>query len=174
MGRILLLGLVEDVDGPSGLVRDVRNVEPTRLLLANLLNLHEVLFRELDLLEVLLNARRGDRLGDDAVSADLCPGENDLCGGSAVGLGDGLDGVVLDEQGNVEHVVAECLIVLACLCGFVWLLAAHRVLGDVNVLLLAVCDELGLEEAWVALNLVGSGSDTGTVDECLEVLLGVV
>ena len=51
---------------------------------------------------------------------------------------------------------------------------AYGVLGDVDVLLLAVLDELWLEETGVALDLVGSGSDAGAVDDGLEVLLGVV
>jgi hypothetical protein len=44
----------------------------------------------------------------------------------------------------------------------------------VNVLLLAVLDQLGLEQTWVTLNLVGSGCNASAVDECLQVLLGVV
>jgi hypothetical protein len=40
----------------------------------------------------------------------------------------------------------------------------------VNVLLLAVLDQLGLEQTWVTLNLVGSGCNASAVDECL--LLG--
>lgn len=95
--RLLLLGLIEDVDGPTGLVGNVGNVEATGLLLANFLDLLKVFFGELNLLEVLLDARCGDRLGDDAVSAHLRPGKDDLCGSGAVGLGDFLDGVVLDE-----------------------------------------------------------------------------
>ena len=43
-----------------------------------------------------------------------------------------------------------------------------------NVLLLAVLDEFWLEETWVALDLVGSGCHTSTVNQSLEVLLGVV
>jgi hypothetical protein len=45
---------------------------------------------------------------------------------------------------------------------------AYRVGGNVNVLLLAVSDELRLDEERVTLDLVGSGSDTGTLDEGLE------
>lgn len=51
---------------------------------------------------------------------------------------------------------------------------AYGVLGDVNVLLLAVLDELWLEETGVALDLVGSGGDASAIDDGLEVLLGVV
>lgn len=43
-----------------------------------------------------------------------------------------------------------------------------------NVLLLAVLDEFWLEETWVTFDLVGSGCHTGTVNQSLEVLLGVV
>jgi hypothetical protein len=51
---------------------------------------------------------------------------------------------------------------------------AYGVFGDVDVLLLAVLDKLWLEETGVTLDLVGSGGDTGAVDEGLEVFLGVV
>jgi hypothetical protein len=95
--RLLLLGLVEDVDGPSGLVGDVGNVEATRLLFTNSLNLLEILVRELNLFEVLLDARCSDRLGDHTVSTNLSPCKNDLRGSSTVSLGNFLDGVVLDE-----------------------------------------------------------------------------
>jgi hypothetical protein len=50
----------------------------------------------------------------------------------------------------------------------------YRVCSDVNVLLCAELNKLWLEKAGMALNLVGGGGDTGTVDERLEVLLGVV
>jgi hypothetical protein len=154
---ILLLGLAEDVDGPSGLVGGVRDVVATTLVSANLLNLLKVLLGQLDLLEVVADAGCGDGLGDDRVATDLCPGEDDLCGGSVETLGDLLDDLVLDEEGFANHVVAE-----------------GRVLGDVNTLLAAPLDEVGLEETGVALDLVGGGGDTGAVDEGLEVLLGVV
>lgn len=107
--RVLLLGLVEDVDRPPGLVGNVRDVEAARLLLADALDLLEVLLGQLDLLEVLLDARCGDRLGDDGVAADLGPGKDDLGGGRLVGGCDLLNGVVLDEQRQAEHVVAEGL-----------------------------------------------------------------
>jgi len=53
VGRLLLLRLVEDVNRPSRLVGSVRDVEAARLVLANLLDLLEVLLGELDLLEVV-------------------------------------------------------------------------------------------------------------------------
>jgi len=106
---VLLLGLIEDVDRPPGLVGNVGNVKALGLLLANLLNLLKVLFRQLNLLEVLLDARRSHRLGDDGVATDLGPGEDDLCGGGADAAGDFLDGVVLDEEGEAKHVVSERL-----------------------------------------------------------------
>lgn len=52
--------------------------------------------------------------------------------------------------------------------------ATYRVFGDVNVLLLAVLDQLWLEEARVALDLVGSRHNARAVNQGLEVLLGVV
>jgi hypothetical protein len=109
VGRLLLLRLAEYVDRPPGLVGSVRNVEAARLVLANLLDFGKVVLGQLNLLEVLLDARRGDGLGDDGVAADLGPGEDDLCGGGADTVGDFLDGLVLDEQGLADHVVAEGL-----------------------------------------------------------------
>lgn len=107
MGSILLLGLAEDVDGPSGLVGSVRDVVTTTLLGTNLLNLLKVLLGQLNLLEVVADARSSDGLGDDRVATDLCPGEDDLCGGGVEAVGNLLDGLVLDEEGLADHVVAE-------------------------------------------------------------------
>ena len=108
MRSILLLRFTKDIDRPPWLVGDVRNIESARLL-ADALNLLKVLLRQLNLLEVLLDARCGDRFGDNTVSADLSPCEDDLCRGGAVGLGNLLDGVMLDEKRLVEHVVSKCL-----------------------------------------------------------------
>jgi hypothetical protein len=97
------------------------------------------------------------------VATNLGPGKEDLCGCDlgALLLGEtlrnGLDLGVGEEERGVDHVVSK-----------------GRVGGNVNVLLLAVSDELRLDEERVTLDLVGSGSDTGTLDEGLEVLLGVV
>ena len=157
MGGLLLLRLVEDVDGPPGLVGNVWDVEAARLVLANLLNLLEVLLGKLDLLEVVTDTAGGDGLGNDGVTANLGPGKDDLSRGSTDAVGDLLDGLVGNEQGLTDHVVAE-----------------GRVLSDVNTLLTHPLDEVGLEEARVALDLVGSGGDTSSVDQSLEVLLGVV
>ena len=109
MRCILLLRVVEQIYRPARLVGDVGDVEAAGLVLSNALDLLEVLLGELDLLEVLLDAGGGDGLGDHAVPADLCPCEDDLCGGGLVAAGDFLDDVVLDEEGDAEHVVAKCL-----------------------------------------------------------------
>lgn len=70
----LLLGLAEDINVPTGLVGSVRCVVSLAVLAksADLLNL---LGGEFDLLEVVANARRRDRLRDDTVSTDLRPGK---------------------------------------------------------------------------------------------------
>lgn len=157
MGSLLLLRLTEDVYGPPGLVGDVWDVEAAGLVLANLLDLLEVLVGELDLLEVVANAAGGDGLGNDRVAANLSPGEDDLCRGGTDTVGDLLDGLVVDEQGLTDHVVTE-----------------SRVLGDVDTLLAHPLDEVGLEEARVTLDLVGGRCDTSLVNQSLEVLLCVV
>jgi hypothetical protein len=172
VGSVLLLGLVEDVDRPPRLVGNVRNVEATRLLLANLLDLLKVLFRKLNLLEVLLDARRCDRLGNDAVSANLRPRKNDLCGCCAVLFGDFFDRIVLDEKRDVEHVVTERLEDVSLLR--VNCRSPYRVFGDVDVLFLAELDKLGLKKTRVTFDLVGSGCDASAVDESLQMLLGMV
>ena len=73
LSRLLSL-ITEDVDVPSGLVSDKGNVVAA-LLLADLLNLLDVLLREIDLLEVGGDTLGGDGLGDDTVATDLSPGE---------------------------------------------------------------------------------------------------
>lgn len=50
----------------------------------------------------------------------------------------------------------------------------YGVLGDVDILLFAELNEIRLQQPWVALNLVGCWGDASTVNECLEVILGVV
>lgn len=67
------------------------------------------------------------------------------------GLGNLLDGGVSEQKRNVNDVVAE-----------------GRVGSDVNVLLLAVFDELVALQNGVTLNLVGSGHNTGGVNNSLE------
>ena len=52
----LLFSATKYVDRPSGRVGYVRNVEPTRLIDTNLLNLLEIILRKLNLLKVLANA----------------------------------------------------------------------------------------------------------------------
>ena len=53
---------------------DVRNVVPA-LLLADLLDLADIVLGQVDLLEVLGNALGCNRLGDDTVATNLGPGE---------------------------------------------------------------------------------------------------
>jgi hypothetical protein len=157
VGSLLLLRLAEDVYRPPGLVGDVRDVEAARLVLADLLNLLEVVVGELDLLEVVADAAGGDGLGDDRVTANLSPGEDNLCGRGTDAVGDLLNSLMGDKQRLTDHVVTE-----------------SRVLGDVDTLLAHPLDEIGLEETRVALDLVGGRCDTSLVDQSLEVLLCVV
>ena len=56
------------------LTSDVRNVV-SALLLADLLNLADVVLGQVDFLEVLGNTLGCDRLGDDTVATDLSPGK---------------------------------------------------------------------------------------------------
>lgn len=136
------------------------DVEPLRLLAELVHGLHGLVV-ELDLLEVLADARRRDRLGDDAVAAELRPGQHDLgardrlARGLGKALGDGLRLGHADQQRQAEAVVAE-----------------GRVGGDVDALLRGVLDELGLGVARVALDLVDSGDDARLLDQVLELCCG--
>lgn len=83
-------------------------------------DLGNLLGSKLNLLEVVANARRGHRLGDDTVTTDLGPGEDNvgrgdlLAGTLGDSLGDLLDLRAGDEEGNVKHVVTEGLVVRFC------------------------------------------------------------
>lgn len=70
----LLLGLAEDINVPARLVGSVRSVI-TLAVLAENADLLNLLGGELNLLEVVTDARGSHRLGDDTVSTDLGPGE---------------------------------------------------------------------------------------------------
>jgi hypothetical protein len=134
----------------------VWNVEAS-LVLANLLHSRDGLVVQLNLLEVGLDARGSDGLGDDAVATDLGPGENDL--GTSDGLakllgetlGRGDDVGVGDEEGLADAVVSK-----------------GRVGGDVDVLLLAVLDVFFLLEAGVSLDLVDGGNNARVGDNGIE------
>lgn len=128
-------------------------------LLAQLVQRSDRLVVQLDLLEVLGDARLGNRLGNDGVAANLGPGEDDLGGGDGLALllgqvvGDGLDLVGADEQGQALCVVAE-----------------GGVGGDDDALLGAVVDQGLVGEAGVALDLVDGGDDAGGLDDGVELL----
>ena len=109
MWGLLLLRLAEDVDRPSRLVGDIRNIHAARFSLANVFDLLKVLLRQLNFLEILVDTCWCDGFGYHAMFADLGPGKNDLRGSSANAAGHFFDCVVMNEQGNVEHVVAKCL-----------------------------------------------------------------
>lgn len=129
--------------------------------LANLVETLNVLLVEIDLLKVLTDAAGGDRLGDDGVAANLGPGEQDVGGGDGLALGgsealsDGLDLGVDDQERGADGVVAK-----------------GGVGSQDNVLLGAELDEGKVEEAGVALDLVGGGDDAGGLDDRLELWEG--
>lgn len=83
-------------------------------------------------------------------------------------LGDVLDLGVGEEEGSADHVVAESLrrqLVLKLGNSFV---CTYGVSCNVDVLLLAVVNEVLLDEERVALNLVSSRCDTSALDDCLK------
>lgn len=190
LGRLLLI-LTEDVDVPARLVGSVRGVVASPVL-AQSADLLHLLGEKLDLLEVVTDARRGDRLGDDTVATNLGPGEamdvvskgawypngrlnvhdvspRDL---SARALGDSLSDLLDlgagDQKRNVEHVVAKGLDPLAWGHTANQVPSAYRVGSDVDVLLCAVFNQIVALEHGVTLDLVGSGHDAGAVDEGLK------
>lgn len=85
-----------------------RNIESLRFLLTNLIDSFHVLVRDLDLLEVLGDARRRNGLGDHTVAADLGPCEDNLGTGSIVLFGNLGHHRVGDEQREPKAVVAKC------------------------------------------------------------------
>lgn len=154
-GRTLLL-LSKDVDVPPRRVGRVRDVVPSGGL-AQLADLLDLLGSQVDLLEVLDDAVRGDRLGDHAVVAHLRPRQDHLrrrdrrAQTMRYRVGDLLDLVAGDEQWLADHVVPK-----------------GRVRRDVDVLLATVADQrLGQEER-VALDLVDGGDESGGPDDGLE------
>lgn len=189
--RRLLLGLTEDVDVPARLVSSVRGVVASAVL-AKSTDLLNLLGQELNLLEVVADTRWGHRLGDDAVATGLRPGEtgplsvnasrlkrrksivhdvstSDLGAGAlGDGLGDLLDLRAGDQERDAEHVVTESLPTLECIMGSDHKFGPYRVGSDVDVLLLAVLDQVVALQDGVALDLVSSGHDASAVDEGLE------
>lgn len=153
VGRLLLLWLIEDVDAPSRLVRRVGNIvpSPSLVLIRELGNRLDVFVVQLDLLEVLSNARRSNRLGNDRVAADLRPCQDDLRGCGALLLRNCFDLRAVDEQWDVEEVVAK-----------------GGVGGDVDVLLLGVSDELLAGEDGVTLDLVDGGHEASLLNQSLQ------
>ena len=124
------------------------------MLIRELLDRSNVLLIKLNLLEVLCNSGRSDRLGNDRVSADLTPGENDLSGCGALLLGDSLNLRTGDEERDVEEVVTK-----------------GGVGGDVDVLLLSIGDKLLARKNRVALDLVNGRDEAGLLDQSLKVLV---
>jgi hypothetical protein len=70
----LLLGLTEDINVPPRLVGSVRGVVALAIGTQGA-DLLDLLGGEFNLLEVVTDARRRDRLRDDTVSTDLRPSE---------------------------------------------------------------------------------------------------
>jgi hypothetical protein len=156
VGRLLLLRLVEDVNTPARLVGSVWHIvpPPTLVLIRELLDSSNILFTELDLLEVLGDPGWSDRLGNNRVAANLTPSQDDLSRCSALLLSNSLDLRTSDEEGNVEEVVTE-----------------SGVSGNVDVLLLCVSDKLFAGKDGVALDLVDGGNEVGLLNQSLEVLV---
>jgi hypothetical protein len=127
VGCLSFLRLIEDIDAPSWLIRSERNIIPsaTLVLIRELLNSSDIFLRKLNLLEVLRNPGRRNRLGNDRVTTDLAPSQDHLRWGGSLLFRDGLDFGTRDEQRDVEEVVAEC-----------------GIGGDVDILLFGILDEL--------------------------------
>lgn len=109
VGCLLLLRLVEDVDAPARLVGGVRHIVPPAalVLIRKLLNSGDILLAEFNFFEVLCDSGGGNRFGNDRVTADLTPGQDNLSRCSTLLLSDSLDLRTCDEKRDVEEVVAE-------------------------------------------------------------------
>jgi hypothetical protein len=142
----LLVIAEEDLDGQPCVTADLEAVGQRAELLHLLVVKSEVE------LEVVLNARGSDGLGNDRGAALETPDEEDLSSGLALGLGDLGKSLVLCERavGAAEAGVGSA----------------------VDVLGLAVVDELGRRVVGVELDLVDGrdGLAGGVVEELLQVL----
>jgi len=149
VGRIALLRLIENIDAPSWLVRRVWDIVPPAplMLIRELLNSSDVFLGEFNLLEVLGDPGWRHRLGNDGVTADLTPSQDDLRWASPLLFCNGFDFGACDEKWDVEEVVAEC-----------------GVGRDVDVLLLGILDELLAGKDGVALDLIDRRYETGFLD----------
>ena len=157
LGRLLFL-LSKNINVPAWLVSRVRDIVPPRGI-PQLTDLLHLVVREINLLEVLDNPVRRDRLGDNAVVADLRPGQDDLrrrdCAAGTLRrrVGDFFDFVACDEQRLTDHVVAK-----------------GRVRRDVDALLVAVVDECVRAQQRVTFDLVGCGNHVGSLDNGLQLV----
>lgn len=96
-------------------------------------------------------------------------GTSDLgTGALGDGLGYFLDFRAGDQKGDVNHVVAESLDLLAYEVVQNWTQTPYRIGSDVNALLLAVLNQIVALQNGVAFNLVGGGHNTGGVDDGLK------
>lgn len=142
----LLVVAEEDLDGQPGVAADLETVGQRAELL------HLVVVEGEVKLEVVLNARGSDGLGDDRGAALETPDKEDLSGALALGLSDLGKGLVLCKRAVGAAEAGVC--------------------GAVDVLGLAVVDELGGGVVGVELDLV-DGRDSlaaGVVEELLHVL----
>lgn len=140
------LGLVLDGNVAAGVVALAPGADGLKVLVV-----------ELDGLKVALDAVGGDGLGDLDEVLLQTPSNEDLGGGLTELLGDLLDGLSVNVARLARHIVAE-----------------RRVGGEVDIVVLQVREELGLDERRVRLDLVHGGDDAGRVDDLLEVLDGEV
>lgn len=154
---VLLLLITKDTDVPRWVV-SLGNVEALRAL-AELLEVLNGLFVELDFLEVLTDTRGSDRFGDDGVVAENRPSNDDLGGGDSLApggsesVGNGLDLGVVDEQRDVPAIIAE-----------------GRVGCDDDVLLGGVFNQGKVGKARVTLDLINGGDNASGGNDAFQVL----
>jgi hypothetical protein len=129
--------------------------------LAKLLQVLNGLFIKLNLLEVLADARRSDRLGDDGVVAEDRPGYNDLGSSNSLALssaktvGDSLHLGSVDKERDIPAIVAE-----------------SGVCSEDDVLLGAVFNQGEVGDARVTLNLVNGRDHACGSNDAFELRLG--
>lgn len=150
---VLLLRLLpEYVNGPAGVVLG-RNVGPGSIGLADLVDFLEDVIVELKVLKVGLDSRWSNRLGDNRKALVGRPVDQDLRRLLIKLLGNVNNLGLVNDSRFSSGVVTK-----------------RRVGGDNNVLLLAIFEELGLDQAGVTLNLVHGRNNTSLLDELLQKL----
>lgn len=118
---------------------------------SNLIQTPYILVFELNLLKVLANTARSYRLGNNGVATNLGPGEQHFSRCSIEAFGNSFNLVVIDKERYASSIIAK-----------------GGVGSEEDAFLCAILDEILLDQAGVALYLVGGGGYSSSFDNILE------